>query len=403
MAILTGYNHSMAYDVCQPEKVGKLDKCPFIWNDFHENGYVTSYGEDETSISSFNYNKKGFLKPPTDYYLRPYMLAAEKHLPTKKKHSLTFCLGNKHSADHIYDYAMDFATHYQKDASFGLYWTNTFSHNDISDPSSMDQKMNDYVRNLDARGILNESMVVFFSDHGLRFGPVRHLMTGWLEERLPFIFIWLPEWFQIEHPDIVDALKINRNRLTNPYDLHMTLKHILQLSNPDLVYTPPTSCPNCQSLFTEVPWNRSCEETSIAAHWCTCAPYKAHDKNDKFVQKIVKFVLDGINRNLKNYTHDDHKHPLCAELKLKKLSDVRKAEYRNGNNDPYDDYLLKFSVSPSDGWFETTVRHRDSGFELTGSVSRLDSYGGQGHCMKIDYMRKYCFCLGSSNSKFKKG
>lgn len=98
MAILTGYNHSLAYDVCQPEKVGKLDKCPFVWNDFHANGYVTSYGEDETSISSFNYNKKGFLKPPTDYYLRPYMLAAEKHLPTKKK----VCVRNSVRNDMIY-------------------------------------------------------------------------------------------------------------------------------------------------------------------------------------------------------------------------------------------------------------------------------------------------------------
>lgn len=224
MAILTGYNRTLAYGECMPDKTGKLDKCPLIWRDFRQSGYVTSYGEDETSISSFNYNKKGFLKPPTDYYLRPYMLAAEKHLPIKRKHSLTFCLGNKHSADHIYDFAMDFATHYRKDASFGLYWTNTFSHNDISDPSSMDSKMRSYLGSLDSRGVLNDSMVVFFSDHGLRFGPVRHLNIGWLEERLPMIFIWLPEWFQKQHPEIVQALKINRNRLTNPYDLHMTLK-----------------------------------------------------------------------------------------------------------------------------------------------------------------------------------
>lgn len=404
MAILTGYNRTLAYGECEPDKTGKLDKCPLIWRDFRQSGYVTSYGEDETSISSFNYNKKGFLKPPTDYYLRPYMLAAEKHLPIKRKHSLTFCLGNKHSADHIYDFAMDFATHYRKDASFGLYWTNTFSHNDISDPSSMDSKMRSYLLMLDSRGVLNDSMVVFFSDHGLRFGPVRHLNIGWLEERLPMIFIWLPEWFQKQHPEIVQALKINRNRLTNPYDLHMTLKHVLQMANPDQVYPPAPSCPNCQSLFTEIPYNRSCEETGITAHWCTCAPYKPHDKNDKIVKNAVKFVLDGINYSFKNYTHDDHKHPLCSELKLKKISDVQKAEYRDGI-DQYDDYLLKFEASPSDGWFEATVRHRlsDSGFELTGSVSRLDSYGSQGNCIKVDYLRKYCFCTGTSNPKNRKG
>lgn len=65
MAILTGYNSTMAYGECVPQSVGKLDECPFIWTDFRNNGYVTSYGEDESSISSFNYNKKGFLTPPT--------------------------------------------------------------------------------------------------------------------------------------------------------------------------------------------------------------------------------------------------------------------------------------------------------------------------------------------------
>lgn len=404
MAILTGYNQTLAYGECSPRQVGKLEKCPLIWTEFKNSGYVTSYGEDEVSISSFNFNKKGFVKPPTDYYLRPYMLAAEKYLPIKKKHSLTFCLGNKHSADHIYDFAMDFGTYYKNDASFGLYWTNTFSHNDISDPSSMDNKMRSYLDTLEMRGILNESMVVLFSDHGIRFGPIRHLFTGWYEERLPFMFIWLPEWFRIEHPDIVHALKVNRNRLTNPYDLHMTLKHVLQLSNPDRVYAPATSCANCQSLFTEVPWNRSCDDVSIAAHWCTCTPYRWHDKNDKIVKDAVNFVINDINRSLKNYTHDDHKHALCAELKLKKISDVHKAEYHNGG-DRYDDYLLKFEVAPSDGWFESTVRHRPdiNEFEITGTVSRLDSYGSQGNCIKVDYLRKYCYCTGSSNPKNKKG
>ncbi|XP_031636443.1 uncharacterized protein LOC116349218 isoform X2 [Contarinia nasturtii] len=404
MAILTGYNQTLAYGECSPRQVGKLEECPLIWNEFKDSGYVTSYGEDEVSISSFNFNKKGFVKPPTDYYLRPYMLAAEKYLPIKKKHSLTFCLGNKHSADHIYDFAMDFGTHYKNDASFGLYWTNTFSHNDISDPSSMDNKMRSYLDTLEMRGILNESMVVFFSDHGLRFGPVRHLFTGWYEERLPFMFIWLPEWFRSEHPDIVHALKINRNRLTNPYDLHMTLKHVLQLSNPDHVYAPATSCLNCQSLFVEVPWNRSCDDVSIAAHWCTCTPYHWHNKNDKIVKDAVKFVINNINQSLKNYTHDDRKQALCAELKLKKVSDVHKAEFHDGN-DHYDDYLLKFEVAPSDGWFESTVRHRPdiNEFEVTGTVSRLDSYGSQGNCIKVDYLRKYCFCTGISNPKNKKG
>lgn len=404
MAILVGYNGSLAFNECKPYTTGKLDKCPFIWQDFRDNGYVTSYGEDGASISTFNYHKTGFLKQPTDYYLRPYMLAAEKYLPIQRKHSLSFCLGYKHSADHIYDYAMDFATQYKGDPSFGLYWTNTFSHNDISDPSSMDDKIRSYLTTLETRGILNDTMVIFLSDHGIRFGPVRHLVTGWLEERLPFIFFSLPEWFRKQHPDFVQALKINRNRLTNPYDLHMTLQHVLQLSNPNREMKQALSCANCQSLFQEIPWNRSCDDTSIAAHWCTCAPYKIHDKNEKLVKKAVQYVIDDVNNSLKNFTHNnDGKHRLCAYLKLKTISYSRKAEYLDAH-DPYDDYIVAFQVSPSNGWFESTVRYWivSHKFEISGSVSRLDRYESQSKCMKTD-LRKYCYCTGSSNPKNRKG
>lgn len=395
MAILTGYNYTTSMNECQPEKVGKLDTCPFVWYDYRANGYVTAYGEDETYISTFAHMDGGFQNPPTDYYLRPYMMAAERLLPVKTKNRMSVCVGSKHSAEHIYDYGIDFATHFKDDPSFGLFWVNSFSHEDISDPSAMDHKVVDYVHVLAERGILNNSMVVLFSDHGMRFGETRYLLSGWYEERLPFFFIWLPDWFRNQHPEFVRALKINRNRLTTPYDFHMTLKHILQLINPEQTYAPPSGCPKCQSLFTEIPLNRSCEDASIETHWCTCGTYREHDKSDKIVQDIVQFILDDVNRMLKKY-NDDHNKTWCAELKLKDVYSVRKAEYLNGN-DPHDDYVTIFSVLPSNGYFEATVSHRKStGFQISSFTSRLTRYKHQAKCMQDKLLRKYCYCLDES-------
>ncbi|XP_062540415.1 uncharacterized protein LOC134208663 isoform X2 [Armigeres subalbatus] len=402
MAILTGYNSTLAYNTCNPRKVGQLETCPFVWDMFTNSGYVTAYAEDEASINTFNYHKYGFVKPPTDYYLRPMALAAEKNLVKKFKSSLTMCLGYENYADFIYRYALDFATFYRDEPSFGLFWTNTFSHNDISDPSSMDQRIKYYLQQLDDRGILNSSMVVFFSDHGLRFGAVRSLLTGWLEERLPFMFLWLPEWFKEQHPEAVQALKINRNRLTNPYDLHATLKHVLELSERIDNLPPPLSCPNCQSIFQEMPWNRSCEETSIAPHWCTCSNFEKIDKSSKIVHEVLGFVINEINRDL-----DDNQRNLtkkiCAKIQLKSISLAKVARYPDAV-EPHTDYLLIFDGKPGSGKFETTVRHytiRDqtkSPFEVTGSISRLNEYASQSECMHVDYLRKYCYCLRKKGS-----
>ena len=78
MAILTGFNESYAYSKCDPKKLNKLDHCPMIWFDFKKLNYITGYAEDEAWINTFNYKKKGFTEPPTDYYFRPYIQGSEK-------------------------------------------------------------------------------------------------------------------------------------------------------------------------------------------------------------------------------------------------------------------------------------------------------------------------------------
>ncbi|XP_035793858.1 uncharacterized protein LOC118467457 isoform X1 [Anopheles albimanus] len=393
MAILTGYNNSLAYSVCNPRSVGQLEECPFLWKYFADSGYATAYAEDEAGINTFNYHKQGFVVQPTDHYFRPVALAAEKNLSKKLKNSLTFCLGYQNYADYIYQYAVDFAVQYKNDPYFGLFWTNTFSHNDISDPSSMDLRMKYYLDQLEERGILNNSMVVFFSDHGLRFGPVRMLLTGWLEERLPFNFIWLPEWFREEHPEIVQALKINRNRLTNPYDLHATLKHVLELSGRISDLPGPLSCPNCQSIFNEIPWNRSCEETAIESHWCTCANFQPIDKHSVMVRRALAYVIDYVNRDLEEHRNSTTSNYACAKLELGAITLAKMARQPKGKL-PYDDYLLIFEGKPGGGKFESTVRHHlnPDAFEITGSISRLNEYASQSECMHVDYLRKYCYC-----------
>lgn len=177
MAILTGFNETIAFRNCNPRTVGGLEKCRFIWDDYKENEFMTGYAEDEIDINTFNYLKKGFVNPPTHHYFRPFALAAEKKLESKTKHWLKLCLGYQYYADHIMNYAVSFATTYKNDSAFGLFWMNTFSHNDISDPSSLDLKIKSFLEELSDREVLDSSIVIFFSDHGLRFGPIRQLFV----------------------------------------------------------------------------------------------------------------------------------------------------------------------------------------------------------------------------------
>jgi hypothetical protein len=53
-------------------------------------------------------------------------------------------------------------------------------------------------------------VIIFFSDHGIRFGKVRETFIGKLEERLPFMFLIFPNWFYDKYPNIKQNLEKKR-------------------------------------------------------------------------------------------------------------------------------------------------------------------------------------------------
>lgn len=212
------------------------------------------------------------------------------------------------------------------------------------------------------------------------------------------MFIWLPEWFKVEHPDYARNLAANKNRLTSPYDIHMTLKHILELSGRVEGPTAPLNdCPKCQSLFREIPWNRSCKDAGILPHWCVCSGYKVADKTEPAVQKMSMFILDHINNGIEERLRTlNNTSAVCANLTMNSIFDAMKSD-----SSKFIDYLIMFDVLPSQGIFEATVRsfqNNQEKFELVGSVSRINLYEHQGDCVNDSELRKYCFCQNEGES-----
>lgn len=400
MAVLTGMNLTKAMQDCSPYKVNALNDCDFIWKTFREHGYVTAYAEDEASINTFNYLKVGFNETPVDYYLRPFLLGAEKHLETRTKSKLISCLGYKHEADFVYDYAVELARRYKNDTFFGLFWANTFSHNDISDCTAMDEHIVQYLQKFKHMGTLDNTIVIFFSDHGMRFGPIRKTYSGHLEERLPFVFLWIPPKMKEAYPGFVNALNVNKNRLTNPYDTHMTLKHILKLTRrvKDVSKLSKSSaCPKCQSLLEPVPQNRSCADAAIVPHWCTCLLYENIYKNSKTVVNLTHLLVDYINNYVANYRNQSLTK-LCVPLKYDSVeSAYHTTELQRddeGKTTTVDIYRITFYTKPNKGLFEATAFYDPlTGYmEVTGQISRLNTYIADSDCVSDGGAKKYCSC-----------
>ncbi|CAD6992585.1 unnamed protein product [Ceratitis capitata] len=390
IALLTSYNLTMAKSICEPTKVGGLNRpiCNFIWNTFKQFGYKTAYAEDVVSLSTFNYLKKGFEQPPTDYYLRPLALAIEKNLKVGKDSGLPYCIGRKHYGEYIYNFALDYANAFPEEPHFGLFWTNSFSHNAFYTEATMDAKLLEYLKKLKANGILERSIVLFFSDHGMRWGPLLKLRSGFLEERLPMMFISVPSWYQRERPDFMKALEINQRRLTTPYDIYATMKHILEDTEPGAQVPYLNGSTRGLSIFREIPENRTCSDANIPEHWCTCVPYEIVPTKDATALNVTKMMINEINQYLSRKNITDK----CSELNLKEIGDVKLKMLRTSDEFTY---RITFVVNPKQARYQATVVYNKSLNAIdidVEEISRLDSYAETSKCINLKEEKKYCIC-----------
>ncbi|PSN52771.1 hypothetical protein C0J52_07460 [Blattella germanica] len=237
----------------------------------------------------------------------------------------------------------------------------------------------------------------------MRLGKIQETVVGWYEEHLPFIHIWIPKWFRRKYHKAYNNLLINKDRLTSPYVLHLTLKDILirnqaseniESSENQLTINGTMSCQNCTSLFKEVMYNRTCDNAGVTPHWCSCHQYKKLSPVDDNVQEAAKFVTSKINEWLLKAANLTQKHKRCAELSLLRLVNVRG---RTNNQAQHVDYVVLIETAPGNALFEATVRLNiyKHIFQVLGIISRINMYWSQSKCVSDSTLKLYCYCVSS--------
>uniref|UniRef100_A0A8D8SUQ8 Uncharacterized protein n=1 Tax=Cacopsylla melanoneura TaxID=428564 RepID=A0A8D8SUQ8_9HEMI len=380
--LLTGRSHTQLCDLCFPiYHESYFDPCPFIWHDLSRKGYITSYGEDIFDVSTFNYHKKGFREPPTDYYLRPLFAAGETKFKVSSMDSMkNWCVGSNSEAEMMLSYTAEFISQFSSYSFFNFIWMNAFSHNDVNSPSRMDGKVADFLAGLNYTALENTA-ILFFSDHGIRFGAIRQTYSGWFEERLPFIFFYLPEWYQKKYPRKISNLRANRNRLTSPYDVYHTLNDLTRLTN-------RSTCENCRSLLEPIPENRSCADVGISQHWCTCTEMINLSKEEPRGASVAKFVIGSLHAMFEKYKSSVLPKHHCANLTLHSIHSLQ----TNKQKMDMDMFLIRLETLPGNALFEATVVLKQGSYELTAEISRLNMYAGQDECLIDNHIRLYCYC-----------
>ena len=394
--VLTGLSEEEFQEICWKNHEKPFDLCPLIWKNFSSAGFKTIFGEDACQMSTFNYLKPGFRTQPTDYYLRPFCLAAENDIGNTHKLNANLCLGTRKNFEVLLQYTYKVALRFKNDPYFAFFWQASLTHDILEYAQLGDDSYSDFVASLKNENLLKKTALIMMSDHGMRWGGFRQTYQGRLEDSLPFVFLVLPDWWKEMFPVAWGNLRRNSRSLTTGFDLHETM---LDLFNPyrlkeKFVLKKSESISQEVtrgiSWFLPIPDHRNCSMAGIPEHWCMCHGSNNVSLDNPNLQKSVKFLTNELNRMLKKY-------PQCATLKLKRLMEAKMWSDKKKEEEtaPWIDFTVTLETQPGNAIFEGSVRYRtdDEKMKLVGSVSRLNAYGKQSACVDDFNMRLYCYCL----------
>ncbi|KAJ7357526.1 hypothetical protein OS493_024331 [Desmophyllum pertusum] len=404
--MLTGIAEKKQPEARRSENVSdSVDKWRWIFKNYKEKGYATLFSEDSPVYATFNYRLHGFKEPPTDHYARPFWLEAEKIING-------YCIGGRAGHNISLEYLLSFLRAYKDKPKFSLITHSVVSHENLNTIGYVDDDLKTILQTLEKESFLNNTLLIIFGDHGIRYSGVRKTIQGKLEERLPFMSITTPKWFTGKYPGLYSNLVHNSKVLTTPFDVYATLRHIL--SYPSY----PSEITTGQSLFNRIDGNnRTCVNAGVEEHWCPCLNLEEVSTDEPLIRELAEFVVKYINNLM---FQNAQLEKLCHKLVLREIltafrdmpnekMQVFEQTRRDGECDScgllFNDkstntlvgdtlYQLQFITSPNEGFYEASVKLKKGVPSLAGDISRIDSYKDQPFCIveKFPPLRKYCYC-----------
>ncbi|KAH8378346.1 hypothetical protein KR093_010825 [Drosophila rubida] len=393
--LFTGLSDVELEEKCYKGK-HSYDACDFIWKRFKARGYKTSYAEDSFIGGTFNYGKWGFEKAPTDFYLRPAMLEIDRYCRySVDKQQDIYCTGGRKYSDVLHEFIFKLIPHFKNGPHFSFFWHAQGMHDYYEYAQFIDKQYEHLLHRLKAESVLKNTFVFLMSDHGLRFGPFRATYQGMVEESQPLFIAIYPKWFADKYPLAVINLQKNAQRLITTFDMHETLKDILNLNQlqsgrienrTKTLQSQGNQMPRGISLFLPIPEIRDCKLAGIPSTFCLCNGFRPMDVTDAKSEQAAHFVVQSINKWIAGY----------RQCKTIRLAAIREAYLLNIENSDFNsDFEVKVRVQtmPGEGRFEGIVRFMRGGMMLNGPVLRTNKYGNQSHCIQDFHIEMYCHCL----------
>lgn len=197
---------------------GPFDEMPFLFKDFKKQGYITSFHEDNSFYSMFNYIKKGFKKQPADVYARPFWSHFDRQFHNQ------ICAGRVSKFDvwlsHLNGFLKRASLTGVPTFSFAHYIAATH-HSFFTSFARADLYVEDFIKT--NYNYLKNSIFIFMGDHGLRSGKAVATNIGTVDMNMPAFEMHIPQNLHNLYPHLQKFLMLNSVKITSWLDVHQML------------------------------------------------------------------------------------------------------------------------------------------------------------------------------------
>ncbi|CAD5122431.1 unnamed protein product [Dimorphilus gyrociliatus] len=368
-----------------------IDNLPWIWNPLKKLGYATLFGD----CSTFNRRYMGFEYKPTHHYIRPWMMQVEKE---KHKHE-RYCINSKKRISIIHDYIKEFWDVYKDNPKFAFVNYKEMSYGNFVDIQLADKYQKIFLEDMKSSGKLDNTIVIFMSDHGTKRGIFKRTKQSNYELLNPYFGIIVPTLFKLLHQKESENLLNNIDKMITPFDVHAMLSDIVDMVSDKSLKVPIH--PGSISLFNKIKHSRKCAEANIKQRFCSCNENKKVNVTDDIVDTIANLMIKNITERLKPVQSQ------CSKLKLLRIHKASLSVYNRLLNRIRDfktkeyNYNIKFIIDQVgvmyDGSANVKIRNKSNRPFIT--ITNINRYHGYGNyenvaCLSDEYafLSPFCFC-----------
>ncbi|KAL8560894.1 hypothetical protein ACOMHN_059078 [Nucella lapillus] len=380
----------------------------FLCQDFAQQGYRTLYNEDLYRINTFYVENISF-REPTYCYGRTLEMAKEKYSSMFSQDGR--CFGGKSSDRLMLSYPLEYIRLFRNKPHFSLNFLVRTTHNNLNGPGQVDDAVSAFLSTLQGEGLANNTVLLVYSDHGVRIGPFRNTAAGKFEESRPFMFLAFPDRFRKQFPHLTERVQSNAARFTTHLDVHATLLDLLFLNHVDPLQDQRPKNRHGISLFKTIPTSRTCVDAGIPAHHCVCLTERPLSATSPLALAAGTTVTATLNAAISSVRHKCHSMTLSeitgfvqlqgqenylqrycrAEQQSQSLEGISAAGSKGL-------YRVTIVVEPSRGLFEATLAKcgEDLPFRFIddyADISRFNKYGNTSWCVEESrFLPKICYC-----------